>query len=227
MSVEVLAAEHVAFRYAGVPVLCDVSLRVEAASTVAVTGPNGSGKSTLLHLLAGVEQPAEGSIRRRVGCRVSLLPQRTSGIDALPLTVAECVQIGRFTPRQRLNRGDRAEATKIMERLGLAHLARRRLRELSGGQRQRQRTLVAQALVQVADLYVLDEPTVALDAASRLHVHDLLAERVRAGAAVIFASHEADDAALADHTVRLGAGGRVPPCPTPGHDLSDPHGADR
>ncbi len=201
MGAEVLTAEHVAFRYAGVPVLRDVNLRVAAASTVAVTGANGSGKSTLLHLLAGVEQPAEGSVRRRAGCRLALLPQRTSGIDALPLTVAECVQIGRFRPRHRLGRDDRAAVSMIMERLDLAHLARRRLRELSGGQRQR--TLVAQALVQAADIYVLDEPTVALDATSRQHVHDLLAERVRAGAAVVYASHDAADAALADRTVRL------------------------
>ncbi|MGA4688207.1 zinc ABC transporter ATP-binding protein AztA [Micromonospora sp. AB353] len=190
-----------AFRYAGVPVLRDVSLRVAAASTVAVTGANGSGKSTLLHLMAGVEQPTEGSVRRRAGCRLALLPQRTSGIDALPLTVAECVQIGRFRPRRRLSRDDRAAASAIMERLDLAHLARRRLRELSGGQRQR--TLIAQALVQVADIYVLDEPTVALDATSRRNVHDLLAERVRAGAAVVYASHDAADATLADRTVRL------------------------
>ncbi|MCZ7418689.1 MULTISPECIES: zinc ABC transporter ATP-binding protein AztA [unclassified Micromonospora] len=201
MGAEVLTVEHVAFRYAGIPVLRDVNLRVEAAATVAVTGANGSGKSTLLHLLAGVEEPAEGSVRRRAGCRLALLPQRTSGIDALPLTVAECVQIGRFRPRRRLNRDDRAAVSTIMERLDLVHLARRRLRELSGGQRQR--TLIAQALVQVADIYVLDEPTVALDATSRQRVHDLLAERVRAGAAVVYASHDAADAALADRTVRL------------------------
>ncbi|NGM13601.1 zinc ABC transporter ATP-binding protein AztA [Verrucosispora sioxanthis] len=201
MGAEVLTVEHVAFRYAGIPVLRDVNLRVEAATTVAVTGANGSGKSTLLHLLAGVEEPAEGSVRRRAGCRLALLPQRTSGIDALPLTVAECVQIGRFRPRRRLNRDDHAAVSTIMERLDLVHLARRRLRELSGGQRQR--TLIAQALVQVADIYVLDEPTVALDATSRQRVHDLLAERVRAGAAVVYASHDDADAALADRTVRL------------------------
>ncbi|MDG4795606.1 zinc ABC transporter ATP-binding protein AztA [Micromonospora sp. WMMD1082] len=201
MGAEILTVEHVAFRYAGVPVLRDVNLRVEAASTVAVTGANGSGKSTLLHLLAGVEEPAEGSVRRRAGCRLALLPQRTSGIDALPLTVAECVQIGRFRPRRRLSRDDRAAVSTIMERLDLAHLARRRLRELSGGQRQR--ALIAQALVQVADIYVLDEPTVALDVGSRRHVRDLLAERVRAGAAVVYASHDPADVALADRTVRL------------------------
>ncbi|MFY1692944.1 zinc ABC transporter ATP-binding protein AztA [Plantactinospora sp. WMMB782] len=201
MSIEILTAEQVAFRYAGTPVLHDVNLRVQAASMLAVTGANGSGKSTLLHLLAAVETPTSGSIRRQSGCRLALLPQRTSGIDALPLTVAECVQIGRFTPWRRLSRSDRAAVAAIMERLDLGPLARRRLRELSGGQRQR--TLLAQTLVQVADIYVLDEPTVALDEASRLHVHDLLAERVQAGAAVIFASHDATEATLADRTVRL------------------------
>lgn len=185
MNHDVLTAEHVAFRYAGVPVLHDVNLRVRPGSMLALTGVNGSGKSTLLHLLAGVEKPTEGSIHRRPGARLALLPQRTNEIDALPLTVAESVQIGRFTLRRRLSRDDRAAAAAIMQRLDIAHLARRRLRELSGGQRQR--TLIAQALVQDADIYVLDEPTVALDTHSRQRVHELLAERVAAGAAVVIA----------------------------------------
>ena len=65
------------------------------------------------------------------------------------------------------------------------------------------RTLIAQALVQDADLYVLDEPTAALDADSRQRVHDLLAERVTAGAAVVFASHDPAEARLAGRTLRL------------------------
>ncbi|MFE0588899.1 zinc ABC transporter ATP-binding protein AztA [Micromonospora echinospora] len=203
MSLDVLTAEHVGFRYAGIPVLRDVNLRVESGSMLALTGPNGSGKSTLLHLLAGVEEPTEGDVRRRPGARLALLPQRTSDIDALPLTVAECVQIGRFTLRRRLSRDDRASVAEIMQRLDIAHLARRRLRELSGGQRQR--TLVAQALVQEADIYVLDEPTAALDTRNRQRVHELLTERVLAGAAVVIASHDPAEAALAGRTVRLGA----------------------
>lgn len=206
MSVDVLAAEHVGFRHAGVPVLHDVSLRVASGSMLALTGANGSGKSTLLHLLAGLEQPAEGVVTSRPGTRIALLPQRTGDIDALPLTVTECVQIGRFTSRRRLTRDDRASVAEILERLDLAHLARRRLRELSGGQRQR--TLIAQALVQDADAYILDEPTAALDAHSRQRVHGLLTERLQAGAAMLIASHDAAEAALAGCTVHL-EGGRL------------------
>ncbi|WP_328470738.1 zinc ABC transporter ATP-binding protein AztA [Actinoplanes sp. NBC_00393] len=196
-----LMAENLGFRYAGVPVLHGVNLRVGAASMVAVTGANGCGKSTLLHLLAGVEAPASGSVRRSVGSRLALLPQRTGDIDALPLTVLECVQIGRFRPRRLLRRPDRVAVTEIMERLDIAHLARRRLRELSGGQRQR--TLIAQALVQDADIYVLDEPTAALDTDSRQRVHALLTERVAGGAAMVVASHDAEEAALAGETLVL------------------------
>jgi zinc/manganese transport system ATP-binding protein len=197
-----LIAEHVSFRYAGTPVLRDVSLRVAAASMLAVTGPNGSGKSTLLHLLAGVDTPTEGRVHRGAATRVALLPQRTGDIDALPLTVAESVRIGRFRPRRRLGRDDHAAVAEIMERLDITHLARRRLRELSGGQRQR--TLLAQALVQDADVYLLDEPCVALDPRSRQHVHDLLAQRVGGGAAVVLATHDLAEAALADHILELG-----------------------
>jgi zinc/manganese transport system ATP-binding protein len=200
-----LTAENLGFRYAGTPVLHGVSLRAEPASILAVTGPNGSGKSTLLHLLAGVTRPTEGVVRRAPATRVALLPQRTSDIDALPLTVAECVRIGTFTPFRLLprpSRRDRAAVTDVMERLEITHLARRRLRELSGGQRQR--TLIAQAFVQNADVYILDEPTAALDSRTRRHVHDLLLERVRAGAAVVIASHDTEEASLAGHTLTLG-----------------------
>jgi zinc/manganese transport system ATP-binding protein len=196
-----LTAENVGFRYADVPVLRHVDLRVEPGIVIALTGGNGSGKSTLLHLLAGVAPPAEGRVHRRPGTRLALLPQRTSDIDATPLTVAECVQIGRFTVRRRLSRDDRAAIAQIMQRLDIAHLSRQRLRELSGGQRQR--TLIAQALVQDADVYLLDEPTAALDAHSRQRVHELLAERVATGAAVVVASHDPAETALADRTFHL------------------------
>ncbi|SDS83643.1 zinc ABC transporter ATP-binding protein AztA [Actinoplanes derwentensis] len=198
-----LTASHLGFRYAGIPVLHDVNLRAEPAAMLAVTGPNGSGKSTLLHLLAGVAQPAEGTVTRDPGIRVALLPQRTADIDALPLTVTECVRIGRFTPWRLPSRRDRAVVTALMERLDIAHLARRRLRELSGGQRQR--TLIAQTFAQDAGVYILDEPTAALDTGSRHRVHELLTERVRDGAAIIMASHDDEESALADHTVRLAA----------------------
>ncbi|MFI5933773.1 zinc ABC transporter ATP-binding protein AztA [Actinoplanes sp. NPDC051494] len=202
-----LIADNLGFRYAGTPVLADVTMRAESASMLAVTGPNGSGKSTLLHLLAGVAQPTAGRVRRAPGLRVALLPQRTSDIDALPLTVVECVRIGRFTPGRllrRLTRRDHAAVTGIMELLEIAPLARRRLHELSGGQRQR--TLLAQALLQEADAYLLDEPTTALDTRTRRHVHDLLTYKVRAGAAVVIASHDDEEVALADRTLHLTAG---------------------
>jgi zinc/manganese transport system ATP-binding protein len=205
LSAALLTADDLSFRYAGTPVLHGVNAQARAASMLAVTGPNGCGKSTLLHLLAGVESPSAGHVHRAPGTRIALLPQRTSDIDALPLTVAECVRIGRFTPGRllrRLTRPDHAAVKKIMERLEIAHLAHRRLRELSGGQRQR--TLLAQTFLQEADVYLLDEPTVALDAATRGSVHDLLAEKIRAGAGVVIASHDAGESALADRTLRLG-----------------------
>ncbi|MCO8273758.1 zinc ABC transporter ATP-binding protein AztA [Actinoplanes sp. TRM 88003] len=201
MSSALLTADDVSFRYAGTPVLHEVSVRAEAGSMLAVTGPNGSGKSTLLHLLAGVEQPFSGRVHRAPAVRIALLPQRTSDMDALPLTVTECVRIGRFTGHRRLTRHDHTSVRKIMERLEIAHLGRRRLRELSGGQRQR--TLIAQTFVQDADVYLLDEPTAALDASTRRHVHDLLGEKVRAGASIVIASHDAEESALADRSLAL------------------------
>ncbi|MDN5757305.1 MAG: metal ABC transporter ATP-binding protein [Tomitella sp.] len=194
----------VSFRHRDSPVLSRIDLTLGAGTVTALIGPNGSGKSTLLHLLAGVLAPTDGHIFRSRSRPAALLPQRSEHIDGLPLTVRDCVAIGRFgalSPLRRPGAEDRAAVTAMMERLDITHLARRRLRELSGGQRQR--TLIAQLLAQDSDLYLLDEPSTSLDSRGRALLHALLRDRAASGAAVLVATHDADEAQLADRTLRL------------------------
>ena len=103
----VVELEGVSFGYrAGVRVLEDVSLRVNAGEFVAIAGPNGGGKTTLLRLVLGLERPTAGTVRvvgqpggKSVdGARIGYLPQRARLIGEAPVTVREVVSTGRLAP---------------------------------------------------------------------------------------------------------------------------------
>ncbi|MFF2846010.1 zinc ABC transporter ATP-binding protein AztA [Streptomyces sp. NPDC058001] len=193
--------------YAGHPVLHQLSADIGALATTALVGPNGSGKSTLLGVLAGVIRPTSGELRH-VGSRPpAFVPQRGAVGDALPLTVRQTVEMGRWGERgpwRRLTRHDRALVDTVMERLGIADLSARQLGELSGGQRQR--ALIAQGLAQESDLLLLDEPTTGLDPEARERIATLLTELVADGVTVVHATHDLDAARSADACLLLREG---------------------
>jgi zinc/manganese transport system ATP-binding protein len=191
------------FAHAGRDVLHDVSLALPRGTVTAVAGPNGAGKSTLIEILAGVLEPRRGSVERRGS--LALVVQRPTVPDTLPVTVHDVVAMGTWS-RRRSDRPAPGSVTQAIDRVGLSGLADRPLASLSGGQRQR--ALLAQGLVQRADVLLLDEPAAGLDAASRERTRTVLAEEAARGAAVACVTH--DDASIeqADLVVRL-VDGRV------------------
>lgn len=197
------------FGYPGREVLHDVHLEVEYGALTAITGANGSGKSTLIELLAGVRSPRLGRVER--GGEVSLVVQRPSAPETLPLTVRETVAMGTWgrrrqrRPRRRGTQDARGTIAEMIDVVGLTGLADRPLGELSGGQRQR--TLLAQALARRAGIVIMDEPDSGLDAESRLRIHELLMNLARTrGVAVVCATHHDGLTSCADHVVRLADG---------------------
>jgi len=195
----------VTYTYEGTPALHGVSLRLEPGAVTAVVGANGSGKSTLLDLVAGVRSPGTGTISRTHARRPAFVPQTSATPDELPITVRDCVAVGRFARvglLRRLGRRDHARVDELMDLLDVGHLADRRMRDLSGGQRQR--TLVAQGLAQDSDLLVLDEPDSALDAAGSALLQEALATAALNGATVVVATH--DPTFPADRVFRLEKG---------------------
>lgn len=181
------------------PALRGVSLTVPAGVRAALVGANGSGKSTLLKAVAGLLRPQAGAIRvygQPVGAchhRVAYLPQRGEVDWRFPVTVERLVLAGRYVHLgwlRRPGRADRALVAEVLERLGLAELAGRQISQLSGGQQQR--AMLARALVQGADLLLLDEPLSAVDAASRQIIARVLDGLRRQGKTALVATHHVD-----------------------------------
>jgi ABC-type Mn2+/Zn2+ transport system ATPase subunit len=180
-------------------VLAGVTLHVPVGARVALIGANGAGKSTLFRAVAGLLPIRRGEVRiygRPVGAchhRVAYLPQRSEIDWHFPITVRRLVVSGRYVHLGWLNRPgaeDWRQVDAVLAQLQIADLAERQIGQLSGGQQQR--VLLARALVQGADLLLLDEPLNAVDVETRGIVGAVLAAEKRAGRTVIVATHDLD-----------------------------------
>ncbi|MDA0660262.1 MAG: ABC transporter ATP-binding protein [Planctomycetota bacterium] len=179
------------------PVLWDVGFDVPAGTMVAVVGPNGAGKSTLLKAIMDLTPRASGRIHvfgdtyRRNRHRVGYVPQRESVDWDFPIDVLDVVtmglygQIGWCLP---VRRKHRLAAMEALEQVGIADLAHRQISQLSGGQQQR--TFLARALVQNADLYLMDEPFAAVDAATERAIVRILHTMKDHGKTAIVIHHD-------------------------------------
>ena len=190
---------NVSFSYGEQPAVEDVSLTIEEGDFLGLIGPNGSGKTTLLHLMLGLLSPDSGSIELfgqpvdefDEGERIGYVSQQaTSRGGTMPVTVRECVRMGRFAHvgHGRLSDEDRHIAEEALETVDIADLADRRITQLSGGQRQR--AYIARALASEADLLALDEPTVGVDAESRDAFYRLLDSLNESGITIVLIEHD-------------------------------------
>lgn len=207
-----LAAERVEYCYPGhvEPALCGVDLRLVRGQAVGLLGPNGSGKSTLINLLIGLRAPQAGRVRHAPGPApiVAWVPQEYAYYPDL-----SCRENLSFFAGM-LDLG----ATEAARRIGAAidscllpEFADRRARHCSGGVRRRLNLAIA--LLQQPDVLLLDEPTVGVDPQSRSLLLDHVRELVRAGTAVLYATHYMEEVSavcsrilLLDHGRMLASG---------------------
>jgi ABC-type Mn2+/Zn2+ transport system ATPase subunit len=197
----VITLEHVFFGYGGEAVLRDVSLTVEPGQFTGVVGPSGSGKTSLLKVLLGTAKPAHGTVRRTPGLALSYVPQLETVSWSFPVTVAECVLMARATKRLSpfATREEKADVAQVLDRLGIADLGRRHIRELSGGQQQRM--FIARALVRRPQLLLMDEPTSGVDVATRHEVLHLLGDLNDDGLGIVLTTHDLNG--MASHLPHL------------------------
>ncbi len=176
-----------------------ISLDVAPGEFVCLIGASGCGKSTLLNLVAGLDQPTSGVVTVR-GKRTSMMFQESALFPWL--TVRDNVELalrldnlGRPERRQRVH--------ELLEMVHLEDFGDKRPHELSGGMRQR--TALARALAQQADILLMDEPFGALDAMTRDLLHDELeALWTRTRLSVLFVTHNVREAVrLGDRVVLL------------------------
>lgn len=185
-----VALERVTCRYGDEPVLVNVDLAVRAGQMTGVVGPSGSGKTSLLKALLGSLSPLAGRLHTAPGVQMAYVPQVESVDWRFPVTVGECVLMARTRPRLLpwASRDEKAEVAEVLERLGLAGLGTRHIRELSGGQQQRM--FLARALLQRPSLLLLDEPTSGVDVKTRHEVLHLLSELNADGLAILLTTHD-------------------------------------
>lgn len=193
--------------YGDTTALDAVDLDFRAGELVGLLGPNGAGKSTLLNLLVGLRRPTAGRCeifgedprKPAARARIGVTPQETGLPETL--RVREVVD---FVSAHFAEHEDR---DALLERFGLADLARRQTGGLSGGQKRR--LAVALAFVGRPSLVFLDEPTTGLDVEARGVLWDRIRDFHADGGTVVLTSHYLEEVeALAERVVVLG-GGRV------------------
>ena len=214
-----LAVEELAFGYHGKTVGDGVSFAVDPGEILCLLGPNGGGKTTLFKTVLRLLTPRGGRItldgestagwsRPRLARTFGYVPQ--AQLAGFPFTVLEVVLMGRTAhvgPFAVPSRRDRAAAADALALLGIAQLGDRVFTECSGGERQL--ALVARALAQEPQVLVMDEPTASLDFGNQVRVLMQMESLARRGIAVIFSSHDPDQAFLCAHRVALLSGGHL------------------
>jgi sulfonate transport system ATP-binding protein len=182
-------------------VLEHLDLTIAPGEMVAVLGRSGSGKSTLLRTLAGLDPVQHGAVEVPGSVGVAFQEPRL-----LPWKrVSDNVELA-LHERPRAERRDRARA--VLEEVGLAEKQQVWPVTLSGGQAQR--ASLARALVSAPGLLLLDEPFSALDALTRLEMHDLVLSLWREHQpAVLLVTHDVDEALKLADRVLVIEGGQV------------------
>jgi manganese/iron transport system ATP-binding protein/manganese/zinc/iron transport system ATP- binding protein len=198
-----LVVEELSAGYApGVPVLRDVAFEAPRGGSVGVLGPNGGGKTTLFRVLLGELTPLSGDLT--LGGTVAAVPQGDHARLDFPVSALDVALMGAYgrTPWwRRLTRADRDAARAALGRVGLLDRAGDRYGALSGGQRRR--VLIARALVQDAQILVLDEPFAGVDRTSEERILQILDELVAEGRTLLIATHDVEQARRWDRVLCL------------------------
>lgn len=190
-----LKATGLTVNYGNVSVLWDISCEVPTGALIGIIGPNGAGKSTFFKAALGLVKPLSGSIEffdspiHKIRKQIAYVPQRESVDWDFPISVYEVVLMGRYGHLglfKGIRKADKEAADIALEHVGLSSLGNRQIGELSGGQKQR--LFIARALIQDADIYLMDEPFAGVDVSSEKVIVDVM-HQLKAKGKTIFVIH--------------------------------------
>ena len=168
----------------------NLNLDVEAGSLMALVGPNGAGKSTLIKTILKFLKQITGEIKIN-GKTLAYVPQRNSVDWDFPTTLFDVVEMGcygRVGLFKRVNKEEKVKVLKAIEQVGMLDFKDRQISELSGGQQQR--TFIARALVQEADIYLMDEPFQGVDSTTEKSIVDILKKLKSDGKTLLVVHHD-------------------------------------
>ena len=184
------------------PVLWNIDMTLPQGALIGIIGPNGAGKSTLIKAAMGLVPLASGFVKifdkelDEVRERVSYVPQRESVDWDFPTSVMDVVLMGRYKKLglfSRPGKSDKELAKSCLETVGMLSFRKRQISQLSGGQQQR--VFLARALVQEADIYLMDEPFAGVDAATETAIFKVMKELTAQGKTLIVVHHDLQSAA--------------------------------
>lgn len=173
--------EDLTVAYKTEPALWDLDMEVPKGVLLAIIGPNGAGKTTLLKSTLGLVKPSAGQIYifgKPADCQKKLIayvPQKSSVDWDFPVSVFDTVLMGTYPAVGwvlRPRKSHKQKAQDALKKVGLWNLKNRQISELSGGQQQR--VFLARALVQEADIYLMDEPFQGVDIATEKMIVEIL-----------------------------------------------------
>lgn len=192
-----LELKNLTVAYNDAPVFENLSISFTPGKITGIIGANGAGKSTMLKAALGLISSKNGNVTyqtkplKKIKAKIAYVEQRKELDLSFPINVFEVVLSGCY-PRLGLfkdpSSNDKKEALKALEKLGLQHLAKRQIGELSGGQLQR--VFVARAVLQNAEVIILDEPFVGIDLKSEQEIMRILQEWKAQNKTIIIVHHD-------------------------------------
>lgn len=194
---EAIKVTNLSVYYQKNPILYDISVSIASNMLLGIIGPNGAGKSTFLKTILNVIKPRTGSIEilgssyKKNYSKLSYIPQRATVDWDFPISVFDVVLMGRYPHIGWFKRPSTFDvdcAWQALKQVDLVHYADRPIGQLSGGQQQR--IFLARALAQQAEIYLLDEPFIGIDALTEKIIIKILKKLRNNGKTVIVVHHD-------------------------------------
>lgn len=198
MTAPLLEVEHLSVSYDTTTILWDLQFTLPAGGkSIGILGPNGAGKSTLLKAVLGLVRPLAGTVSffgqslDAVRSRVAYVPQRASIDWDFPISAEDLVLMGRYRKLGLLKwarKADRRAAREALAMVGMEGFAHKSIGQLSGGQQQR--LFIARALLQEADLYLMDEPFAGIDHTTEQAIVQIFESLKQQGKSLLIVHHD-------------------------------------